>query len=121
MVQHFAEVIFKDWLSSAMDFGTIPIPSNKFDKFFDNTSFRGRGWNWIDPLKEINAAVVGLQNGIMSHQDVAAHYGRDVEETFSQINRDKEMAKQFDLSMAFEPFGNKAPATPIIEGDDGEV
>jgi len=123
MVQHFAEVIFKDWLSSAMDFGTIPIPSNKFDKFFDNTSFRGRGWNWIDPLKEINAAVVGLQNGILSHQDVAAHYGRDVEETFSQINRDKEMAKQFDLSMAFEPFGQKFPAEPEVTGgdDDGEV
>jgi len=31
------------------------------------------------------------------------------------------MANQFGLSMAFEPFGNKAPAEPIVEGDDGEV
>lgn len=55
-------------------------------------------------------------------QDVAANYGRDVEETFSQISRDKEIASQFGLSMAFEPFGQKMPAEPIVDGgDDGEV
>ena len=36
----------------------------------------------MDPLKEINANIVGLQNGVLSLQDVAAHYGRDVEEVF---------------------------------------
>ena len=59
--------------------------NSKYDKFSDNAYFRGRGWNWVDPLKEINAAVVGLQNGVLSMQDVAANYGRDVEETFSAL------------------------------------
>ena len=33
------------------------------------------------------------------------------------------MAKQFDLSMAFEPFGQKFPAEPEVTtgDDDGEV
>jgi len=105
-----------------MDFGDIPLPSNKYDKFSDNAMFRGRGWNWVDPLKEINAAVVGLNNGILSMQDVAANYGRDVEETFSQIARDKELAQQLGLSMAFEPFGQKMPAAPEVQGgDDGDL
>lgn len=122
MIEHFMEPVFRSWLSNAMDFGGIPLPASKYDKFSDNAYFRGRGWNWVDPLKEINAAVVGLQNGILSMQDVAANYGRDVEETFSQIARDKEVAEQFGLSMAFEPFGNKFPADPIVEGgDDGDV
>jgi len=126
MIEHFMEPVFRAWLSSAMDFGGVPLPSNKYDKFSDNAQFRGRGWNWVDPLKEINAAVVGLQNGILSMQDVAANYGRDVEETFSQIARDQEMAEQFGLSMAFQPFGQKFPADPIVEGgdqgdDDGDV
>lgn len=122
MIQHFIEPVFYEWLSSAMDFGAIPIPGNKFDKFADNTHFRGRGWNWVDPLKEMNAAVVGLNNGILSMQDVAAHYGRDAEETFNQISRDKELAEQFGLKMAFEPFGTKTPATAEVSGgDDGEV
>jgi len=122
MIEHFIEPIFRAWLSSAMDFGGIPLPSNKYDKFSDNAMFRGRGWNWVDPLKEINAAVVGLNNGILSMQDVAANYGRDVEETFSQIARDKELAEQLGLSMAFEPFGTKMPAPAEVDGgDDGNL
>jgi lambda family phage portal protein len=122
MIEHFVEPVFREWLSSSMDFGAIPIPASKFDKFSDNTHFRGRGWNWVDPLKEMNAAVVGLNNGILSMQDVSAHYGRDAEETFNQISRDKELAEQFGLKMAFEPFGTKLPAEPDISGgDDGDV
>ena len=122
MIEHFVEPVFREWLSSSMDFGAIPIPANKFDKFSDNTHFRGRGWNWVDPLKEMNAAVVGLNNGILSMQDVSAHYGRDAEETFNQISRDKELAEQFGLKMAFEPFGTKLPAEPDVSGgDDGDV
>lgn len=123
LIQHFVEPIFQNWLMSSMDFGSIPLPSSKYDKFNDNVVFRGRGWNWIDPLKEINASVVGLQNGILSHQDVQAHYGRDVEETFSQIAKDKQIATQNGLSMAFEPFGQKFPVeAEITQGDDnGEV
>ena len=122
MIEHFIEPVFREWLSSAMDFGGVDLPASRYDKFAGNAHFRGRGWNWVDPLKEINAAVVGLQNGVLSMQDVAANYGRDVEETFSQISRDKEIASQFGLSMAFEPFGQKMPAEPIVDGgDDGEV
>jgi capsid protein len=71
-------------------------------------------------LKEINAAVVGLQNGIISHSDIAATYGRDAEETFAQIQRDKEMAKQFGLSMAYEPFGSKLPVEAQVDGGEEE-
>ena len=77
MIQHFVEPIFREWLTSALSFGDMNLPITKFDKFSDNAYFRGRGWNWVDPLKEINAAVVGLQNGILSMQDVSATYGRD--------------------------------------------
>lgn len=131
MIQHFVEPVFREWLSSAMDFGGIPIPSSKYGKFVDNANFRGRGWNWVDPMKEIQASVVGLQNGILSMQDVASNYGRDVEETFNQIARDKEMAEQLGLKLAFEPFGGgltsfgpakMAAPEPGSEGDDdGDV
>jgi len=47
-------------------------------------------------------------------QDVANQYGRDIEETFDQISREKEMAKQFGISFAFEPFGQKLPANPQV-------
>lgn len=121
MIQHFCEAIFRIWLRQALDFNTIPITENKFDKFADNSHWRGRGFAWVDPQREIQAAVIGLTNGLISMNDVAANYGRDVEELFAQIQSDKEMAERYGLKMAFEPFGAKFPVEPDIDGaEDGD-
>lgn len=121
IIQHFCEPVFRAWLDSALTFGNIPIPVNKFDKFSDNIHFRGRGFSWVDPQREINANVTALSNGIISMNDIAANYGRDVEELFSQIQSDKEMAERYGLSMAFEPFGQKAPAQPEVSDPDADI
>ena len=116
MIEHFLMPIYRDWLEAVMDYALIPIYGpGKFEKFTADVVFRGRGFQWVDPLKEINAAVVGLQNGILSHSDIAANYGRDVEDTFSQIQRDKETAAQYGLSMAYEPFGDKQPVPAEVD------
>jgi len=119
MIEHFIDPMFRLWMRHVMDFALIPINgTGKFEKFALGISWRARGFQWVDPLKEINAAVVGLQNGIISHTDIAATYGRDAEETFAQIQRDKEMAKIFGLTMAYEPFGNKAPVPATVDGEN---
>lgn len=109
LIQHFVEPVYRAFLMSIMENGVINIPASRFDKFADATVFRARGFQWVDPLKEMNAAVVGLQNGLMSLQDVANQQGRDIEEVFDQIQAEKEMASTYGLSLAFEPFGLKAP------------
>lgn len=119
VIEHFIDPMFRLWMRHVMDFALIPINGpGKFEKFALGISWRARGFQWVDPLKEINAAVVGLQNGIISHTDIAATYGRDAEETFAQIQRDKEMAKIFGLTMAYEPFGNKAPVPATVDGEN---
>jgi lambda family phage portal protein len=117
MIDHFLDPMYRTWLKHVMDFGYIPISGdNKFFKFTQDVTWRGRGFQWVDPLKEINAAVVGLQNGILSHSDIAANYGRDAEDTFAQINRDQDLAEEYGLKMAYQPFGDKQPVP--AETDD---
>jgi lambda family phage portal protein len=119
MIDHFLDPFYRMWLENVMDMGFIPISGDrKMSKFTQDVTWRGRGFQWVDPLKEMNAAVVGLQNGIISHSDIAANYGRDAEDTFAQIQRDKEMADEFGLSMAYQPFGDKLPVP--AEGEDVE-
>jgi lambda family phage portal protein len=110
LMEHFVIPAYSAWLVHVMEFGYIPIPATRFPKFSTASQFRSRGWQWVDPQKEVNAAVTAMHNGIMSMQDVAGQYGRDVEETFSQWERDKEMADQFGLDLAFFPFGGNAAA-----------
>lgn len=120
LIQHFVEPVFREFLMSIMENGVINIPSTRFDKFADSAIFRARGFQWVDPLKEMNAAVIGLKNGILSMQDVANQYGRDVEETFSSINAEKELAAMYGLKMAFEPFGDKLPAIAEVTDASAE-
>jgi lambda family phage portal protein len=115
LIQHFVEPVYRAFLLSIMENSVINIPASRFDKFAEATVFRARGFQWVDPLKEMNAAVVGLQNGLLSMQDIANQQGRDVEEIFDQIQAEKEMAERYGLSMAFQPFGNKAPIPAEVD------
>ena len=114
-IEHFVEPVFLRWLAASMTSGDLPLPMVKFEKFAENMVSRPRGFSWVDPLKEINANIVGLQNGVLSLQDVAAHYGRDVEEVFEAVERERELAESHGISLAFQPFGTKRPVEPIVE------
>ena len=119
MVTHLIRPIFEEWLGSAMEMGKIGIPLARFDHFAEAAQFRGRAWSWVDPLKEMNAAVTGLKNGVLSLDDVASQYGKDVEELLGQIARDKSLAAQFGVKYAIEPFGgNLEKIAPDITDDD---
>ena len=107
IIQHLAEPVFREWLSIGITKGTIPFPSNRFDKFADAAVFKGRGWSPIDPQKEIKAWIEGLQNGIYSPADIQAHFGRDPETVFSQIESDIQTAKSFGLDLKFSQLGTE--------------
>lgn len=121
LLEHFVLPAYAAWLDEVMQFGIVPIPATRFGKFFTASVFRPRGWQWVDPQKEINAAVTAMHNGIMSMQDVSNQYGRDIEETFSQIQRDQELADSLGLKLAFQPFGgNEAEKGAVIEDSPDE-
>jgi capsid protein len=73
-------------------------------RFSEASEFRGRAWQWVDPQKEMNAAIIGMKNGCLSLQDVASNYGKDTEELLAQIVRDKALMEQFGVSYALEPY-----------------
>ena len=116
MIEHFVEPVYRAWLSAAMTANRMPIPITKYGKFADAVHFRGRGFPWVDPQREIQANIMGITNGILSMQDVANNYGRDVEETFEQIALEKELAARYGIQLAFEPFGQKMQVTPTVSG-----
>jgi lambda family phage portal protein len=123
MIEHFVYYVYSAWLDAAMDMRVFGIGINQYERFLSASNFNGRAWSWVDPLKEMNAAIVGMKNGVLSIQDVAAQYGKDVEDLFAQIQRDKALAEQFGIQFALEPYGTeKAQVDADITGDDdGEV
>lgn len=123
MMEHFVRPVYESWLESAMELNSFDIPMRQFDRFANASEFRGKAWSWVDPQKEMNAAILGLKNGILSLQDVASQYGKDVEELLAQIQRDKALMQQFEVEYALEPYGAmQVGIEPTITGgDDGDV
>ena len=62
----------------------------------------------------MNAAIMGIKNGVLSLSSVAAQYGMDTEELLTQIARDKKLAEQFGVEYVFEPYGSQRG---LIEDD----
>lgn len=93
LIEHFCEPVFSEWLFLALGAGRIGnLPMSKMWKF-DHPEFTGRRWAWVDPKKDIEAAVVGINAGLTSQRRVAAENGADVFDIFSELEADAALAK----------------------------
>lgn len=57
--------------------GAISFYENK--QYWVNASWITPGWEWVDPLKEAQAAEVGIRNGIITYSDLYSAQGKDWE------------------------------------------
>ena len=89
-----------------MEMGAIIVPLREYERFAARSEFRGRAWSWVDPQGN-DCGGSGAKNGILSLQDVAANYGKDVEELLAQIQRDKSLMEQFGVKYALEPYAGQ--------------
>ena len=120
VIEHFVNPVFQSWLEMAISTGYINLPIGKFNKFAKAINFIPRSFAWIDPLKEMQANVIGLQNVTLTYSDISASYGRDTEELFEQHQKEIELAKQYDIELAYQPFGQKLPVEAKIQGGEEE-
>jgi lambda family phage portal protein len=126
VIDHFVRPVFEKWLEMSISTGAIstspatnqPLPMSRYDKFANAANFIPRSFSWVDPQKEMNAAINGMQSGLVSFQDVQSNYGRDVEELFEQHEREQALAKQYGIKTAFQPFGIKLPTEPDVLGEE---
>lgn len=100
MIEHLCTRVFESWLTMALTTQKIPLPLAKFEKF-NRPMWRPRGWQWIDPLKEVNSQRAAMDAGIRSGQDVANEQGQDIEEVYAQLAREKRLREKYGLTVDF--------------------
>jgi len=75
------------------------------------------GWEWIDPLKEVKAAIEGKDANIINLSDIAASRGQDWEEVLEQAAREKVKIKQLEEKFGVE-FTRSDKPKPTDETKD---
>ncbi|KPQ07469.1 MAG: phage portal protein, lambda family [Rhodobacteraceae bacterium HLUCCA12] len=73
-----------DWKSLA---GEI-TPEDAMSPDYRAVRFVAPGWQWVDPLKEVNAEVRAIEAGLKSRAEVVASRGRDLDEVDEEIAAD---------------------------------
>lgn len=88
-----------------------PLPLAKLEKFQAH-EWQPRRWQWVDPLKDMNAAIAAINAGLDSPQAIAARAGRDVEDVLDDIQRFQEMCRDRGITLGglqFAPDSRDPP------------
>jgi lambda family phage portal protein len=94
IIQHLHQRVFDAWITESV--GNLGVSAAELNRV-NLAAWQPRGWQWVDPQKDINAALTAHEAGLISLSDIAAAQGRDLESVYEQIQKDAELAKQYGL------------------------
>jgi lambda family phage portal protein len=114
--------IFEEWLEMALLRERITLPSGRplplarFEKFAQHV-WQPRRWGWVDPKKDIEAAILAIDARIASPQQITAQQGRDLEDVLDDLAAFEKMLTERNLQA---PAPRPATAAPAPREDDDE-
>lgn len=104
LIRAFLRPVFLEWLGSALLSGSVvsanglALPASKIGKFRAH-AWQGRRWQWVDPVKDVEAAVLAIENGLASPYTIAAQQGLDVDDVLDDIARFQAAAKAKNIQL----------------------
>lgn len=99
VIEHFLQPVFETWLEMALLSGQVNLPFAKIEKF-KRAKFQPRGWQWVDPEKDMLAKILSINAGLDTAADIAAETGKDLEEIYEQLAREKELRERYNLKLS---------------------
>lgn len=109
----FHRRVYSQWISMALLTQALVIDS-RIASDYKTVCWKPRGWAWVDPLKDIQARVLGIQHGLDSRTQALDEEGVDLEETFEQLKTEQELADKYgiDITPVAPPRANSPMGTP---------
>ena len=90
------------WLRSHTLSDDSVIAPTKIKKVMEGHVFHGRGWDWVDPAKDVSANAEALRTRQTSLSRVAAQRGIDLADLLQEIADDEAMLRQHGLTITLE-------------------
>ena len=103
LIENGMEKIFAVWLVAHSMADSASFPPSRMAAISDGHTFRGRGWDWVDPSKDIKANVEALRTRQTSLSAVAASRGIDIRDLLTEIAEDEAMLAEFGLTLTTDP------------------
>lgn len=113
MVFQFCRPVWQRFMDLAVLSGAISLPGyDRRRREYLAAQWLPPKWDWVDPLKDINAEVAQIEAGLKSRSLAISERGYDAEAMDEQIAADRAREKKLGLS-----FTRGAAAQPAAAGD----
>jgi lambda family phage portal protein len=104
LVQQGCQPIMKRWLDEAVLAGKLDLPGYFEDPYpYQQVDWVTPGWEWVDPLKEAQAAQMDVRNGFISRSMVIRSRGLDPSVVDEQQVQERARADQKGLVYDSDP------------------
>ena len=90
IIDHLCRPVFFTWLEQALLTDALKLPAEKMEKF-NAAEFRGRRWQWVDPLKDVQANITSIESGLKSRRQVVSEMGGDFEDVIDELAEDQNL------------------------------
>lgn len=130
---HFSEHVVEpnhfEWQRMQALTGTLPLDISRMEQYRE-VYFQARRWSWVDPAKEVRAALDSIDGRIKSRTRVVAEGGEDFEDMLDEIAEEQKLAADKKVSLesprpapAAAAGGGTAaePAKPEDSEDDDQT
>jgi len=114
--------VWARWLETAVLSGALEIPDfARSPARYRSVNWIPPRWDWVDPLKDIQAQVLAMEAGIVSRRKVVQATGYDVEEIDRENATDAARVAALGLHYRTNPGETQgARATPATRPDPGK-
>lgn len=106
----FCRAISERWLEHAWLAGQVKFDGLPSD-YYEYANFHARGWPWVDPLKDIQAALLAVENGYVPQSQQMGENGNDFEETIDTIKYEQDYIKESGVVLGTDTKGKADTAT----------
>lgn len=103
----------KTWLRTAMLTGALRLPTRDPDDFGAH-EWTPQGREWVDPLKEIEADILAVANGMKSRTECIARRGRTRRKVWAELATEKKDGTTLDIKID----GGLSPTTTDVNAPD---
>lgn len=126
MAMCFYQPVYELWLEEMVNAGKIEAPDFYQNRFaYAHCRWYGPGRGWVDPVKEIEAALLRIEGGISTLEAECAEQGADWREVLDQRAVEQQYAKKLGITLTGGKTAAQVSATkpgakkdPPAEGED---
>lgn len=115
---HLHRRVHREWMKWSLTTGALQLPTTDTARI-GAAMWLPRGWPWVDPLNDLQAAEKEIALGLNSRTNLCAERGRDYAENLDDLQQEAELASEKGVSVT-PAAGSGTPAPTGAPDDDDE-